>query len=245
MVVYSSFSSPSSNMDNPTRLLLVEDDPNLGSILHEYLSLKGYDATLARDGLEGWEKFKAGKFDMCILDVMLPKQDGFSLAKKIREHNPNVPFLFLTAKSMKEDAIVGLKLGADDYMTKPFSMEELLLRMAAILRRVQPQPTTAGQSNFSFGQFQFDPTQQSLRFGDSESVRLTGKESALLHVLCQHLNQTLDRKLALQHVWGDDSYFNARSMDVYIAKLRKHLKKDNHVELLTVHGQGFKLVELN
>ena len=230
-------------MSNAIRLLLVEDDPNLGTILQEYLTLKGYEATLARDGMAGWDCFREGTFDLCILDVMLPKQDGFTLAKRIREHNPKVPFLFLTAKSMKEDAIEGLKLGADDYMTKPFSMEELLLRMQAILRRTQAQGAApATQEVLHFGHLSFDPIKQELTAENGPAVRLTGKEAGLLHLLARHLNQTLDRNVALREVWGDDSYFNARSMDVYIAKLRKHLKQDPSVELLTVHGQGFKLV---
>ncbi|HAA13475.1 MAG TPA: DNA-binding response regulator [Cytophagales bacterium] len=232
-------------MAESTKLLLVEDDPNLGSILHEYLTLKGYSATLARDGQAGWERFLSDPYDLCILDVMLPKMDGFTLAEKIRDRDGHVPFLFLTAKSMKEDAIHGLKLGADDYLTKPFSMEELLLRMEAILRRTKAGPIRHEQAaSLSFGQLSFDPTQQQLS-GPQGDQRLTGKEAALLHLLCQHLNQTLDRKTALKEIWGDDSYFNARSMDVYIAKLRKHLKQDPGLELLTVHGQGFKLVELH
>ncbi|MEL6535491.1 MAG: response regulator transcription factor [Bacteroidota bacterium] len=232
-------------MAEATKLLVVEDDPNLGSILHEYLTLKGYEATLARDGEAGWERFQQDTFDLCVLDVMLPKMDGFSLAEKIRDRDVQVPFLFLTAKSMKEDAIHGLKLGADDYLTKPFSMEELMLRMEAILRRTKAGPIRPADipQSLSFGQLSFDPTQQQLT-GPEGSARLTGKEAALLHLLCQHLNQTLDRRTALKEIWGDDSYFNARSMDVYIAKLRKHLKQDPGLELLTVHGQGFKLVEL-
>ena len=231
-------------MAEAMKLLVVEDDPNLGQILREYLSLKGYEATLARDGEEGWTCFKAEKFDLCILDVMLPKLDGYGLAERIRKENEQVPFLFLTAKSMKEDAIHGLRLGADDYMTKPFSMEELLLRMQAILRRTRTGPPVYEEEVYSFGQMTFDPTKQSLTYQDEPPNRLTGKEAALMHLLCQYLNQTLDRKQALKEIWGDDSYFNARSMDVYITKLRKHLRKDSSLELLTVHGQGFKLVEM-
>jgi DNA-binding response OmpR family regulator len=229
-----------------TRILLVEDDPNLGQILKEYLDLKGYQATLARDGEQGFQSFRQQPYDLCIFDVMLPKKDGFSLAREVRAANKQVPIIFLTAKSMKEDTLEGFRVGADDYLTKPFSMEELLLRMKAILRRTQPAPGNPEREVpvYTVGSFTFDYEQQLLRHGD-KSVKLTSKESELLKLLCVNLNQTLERSLALKLIWRDDSYFNARSMDVYITKLRKYLRDDPNVEIVNVHGTGYKLVVLN
>jgi DNA-binding response OmpR family regulator len=227
---------------NKERLLIVEDDENLGQILKEYLEIKGFTASLARDGEEGLNTFNKHSFDLCILDIMMPKKDGFTLAKEIRLLNKQMPIIFLTAKSLKEDTIEGFKIGADDYVTKPFSMEELLLRITAVLRRTSGirQDT---KSVYEFGKFKFYYDQQTLQF-DGDSQKLTSKESELLRVLCQNINQTLDRSAALKLIWKDDSYFNARSMDVYIAKLRKHLKKDENIKILTIHGEGFKLVSL-
>lgn len=232
-------------MEVKSKLLIVEDDPNLGQILREYLELKGYQPVLCTDGVEGINMFRKDAFDMCILDVMMPKKDGFTLAREIRESDKNIPIIFLTAKSMKEDTIEGLKIGADDYLTKPFSMEELLLRMKAIFRRTSSDKRSGEreQEQFSLGKIQFDANLHQLKTPDRE-IRLTAKENALLKMLCQSLNKTVDRSEALKKIWYDDSYFNARSMDVYIAKLRKYLKEDDNVEILTVHGQGFKLVEL-
>ncbi|CAA9262983.1 MAG: Transcriptional regulatory protein rprY [uncultured Cytophagales bacterium] len=228
-----------------TRILLVEDDPNLGQILKEYLDLKGYQATLARDGEQGFQSFRQQPYDLCIFDVMLPKKDGFSLAREVRAADKQVPIIFLTAKSMKEDTLEGFRAGADDYLTKPFSMEELLLRMKAILRRTLPAPGQEREAPvYVVGSFTFDYEQQLLRHGD-KSVKLTSKESELLKLLCVNLNQTLERSLALKLIWRDDSYFNARSMDVYITKLRKYLKDDPNVEIVNVHGTGYKLVVLN
>ncbi len=227
-------------MDIP-KILLVEDDPNLGSILNEYLNAKGYDSTLRKDGNEGYEAFLASEYDICILDVMMPVKDGFTLAKEIRRMNHEVPIIFLTAKSMKEDKIEGFKLGADDYLTKPFSMEELLLRVQAILKRTHMVTKEKQQEEFDFGAFHFDFKNQTLD-ANGESQRLTSKENELLRLLCLNLNDVLDRSIALKKIWGDDSYFNSRSMDVYITKLRKYLKKDENVKLLNVHGKGFKLV---
>ncbi len=226
------------------KLLIVEDDPNLGHILREYLGIKGYDAKLCKDGEEGLMAYKSEVFDLCILDVMLPKKDGFSLAKEIRMTDRQTPLIFLTAKTMKEDTIHGFKIGADDYITKPFSMEELLLRLKAIIRRT-PQGLSDDDTKtiFKFGQFNFDYNQQLLTFNGS-SKKLTSKETELLKLLCQNMNQTLDRSLALKMIWRNDSYFNARSMDVYITKLRKYLKKDGNIKIITVHGQGFKLVNI-
>lgn len=226
-----------------SKLLIVEDDENLGQILKEYLEIKGFETCLARDGEEGLSEFNKNTFDLCILDIMMPKKDGFTLAREIRLLNKQIPIIFLTAKSMKEDTIEGLKIGADDYITKPFSMEELLLRIRAVIRRtggIKPQV----KSTYEFGNFKFHYHQQLLQYGDQEQ-KLTSKESELLRLLCQNINQTLDRSAALKLIWRDDSYFNARSMDVYIAKLRKHLKKDENIQILTIHGEGFKLVSLN
>ncbi len=226
------------------KLLIVEDDPNLGHILREYLSIKGFDSKLCKDGEEGLNAFKSEVFDLCILDVMLPKKDGFSLAKEIRMMDKQTPLIFLTAKTMKIDIIEGFKIGADDYITKPFSMEELMLRLKAILRRTPLGLMDDDNKNtFDFGQFNFDYTQQLLTHNGS-SKNLTSKETELLKLLCQNMNQTLDRSLALKIIWRNDSYFNARSMDVYITKLRKYLKKDGNIKIITVHGQGFKLVNI-
>jgi len=224
-------------------LLIVEDDENLGQILKEYLEIKGFSTHLARDGEAGLEAFNDHRFDLCILDIMMPKKDGFTLAREIKLLDKEIPIIFLTAKSMKEDTIEGLKIGADDYITKPFSMEELLLRITAVLRRLGGVQTEK-KSTYEFGQFKFNYDQQVLEF-NGQQQKLTSKESELLRLLCQNMNQTMDRSLALKLIWKDDSYFNARSMDVYIAKLRKHLKKDPDIQILTIHGEGFKLVSLS
>ena len=224
------------------KVLLAEDDQNLGMILNDYLTTKGYETILCRDGEEALSAFKrADDLSICVLDVMMPKMDGFTLAEEIRQRDSQIPIIFLTAKSMKEDTIARLKLGADDYMTKPFSMEELLLRIQAIVRRTQP--SEPDRREYTFGKFTYDYEQRLLQHDDQE-LKLTSKESELLKLFAQHINQTVDRTKALKVVWGDDSYFNARSMDVYIAKLRKYLKPDENVQILTVHGQGFKLVDL-
>ncbi|MEQ6118536.1 response regulator transcription factor [Reichenbachiella sp. MALMAid0571] len=226
-------------------ILIVEDDPNLGQILKEYLHLKGHETTLCRDGEEGFATYEKGGFDFCVLDVMMPKKDGFSLAREIREVDKQIPIVFLTAKSMKEDTIEGLKIGADDYLTKPFSMEELLLRINAINKRVNKENTSKSgmPGKVELGKFLFS-YDQSLLQGPSGDTKLTSRENELLKLFVQNLNQTLDRSYALKSIWKDDSYFNARSMDVYIAKLRKHLKEDDSLQILTVHGQGFKLVKI-
>ncbi len=224
-----------------TKILLVEDDFNLGTILQDYLRVKGFEPELCRDGQQGLTAFQRHTYDLCLLNVMMPKLDGFALAKEIRQVNAQVPIIFLTAKSMKEDTIAGLKLGADDYLTKPFSMEELLLRIRAVLRRTQPPEPE--HRFFTFGSFTLDYDQRVLTRSQN-TEKLTAKEAELLKLLAQHLGQTVDRTHALKLIWKDDSYFNARSMDVYIAKLRKYLKPDEAVQILTVHGQGFKLVEL-
>ncbi|MDJ1493450.1 response regulator transcription factor [Cytophagaceae bacterium DM2B3-1] len=223
------------------KILLVEDDNNLGELLKEYLDLKGYEARLARDGEEAFNLFRKETYDLCIFDVMMPKKDGFSLAKEVRSVDKQIPIIFLTAKSMKEDTLEGLRIGADDYMTKPFSMEELLLRMKAILRRSQSQTNSIEEKKtFEIGTYLFDYEQQLLKKED-KITKLTTKEAELLKLLCNNLNQTLERSLALRLIWRDDTYFNARSMDVYITKLRKYLKDDPQVEIINVHGTGYRL----
>ena len=232
-------------MELKPKLLIVEDDPNLGQILREYLEIKGYDTVLCTDGEAGYKSFVQHNYDMCILDVMMPKKDAFTLATEIREKNKSIPITFLTAKSMKEDTIEGLKIGADDYLTKPFSMEELLLRMGAIFRRTAGSANgSPGKLQFQLGSSSFDAHLNYLKTPTNE-IKLTSKENALLLLFCQNLNKTVDRAEALIKIWHDDSYFNARSMDVYIAKLRKYLKNDERLKILTIHGQGFKLVELS
>jgi DNA-binding response OmpR family regulator len=224
------------------KVLLVEDDPNLGTLLKEYLNAKDYATTLAVNGKAGFEIFSKDKFNICILDVMMPLKDGFTLAKEIRAIDEHVPIVFLTAKSMKEDTLEGFNVGADDYITKPFSMEELLMRLKAILKRSNHDIQTASEQNdFNFGNFKFDYLHQIITIGGVPQ-KLTTKEAELLKLLCLNINQVLDRNIALKSIWHDDSYFNSRSMDVYITKLRKCLKSDASVELLNVHGKGFKLL---
>ncbi len=221
------------------KVLLAEDDRNLGNILKSYLEAKGYATRLCVNGQEAYEQFLREKYDFCVVDVMMPVKDGFTLAKDIRQHDKQIPILFLTAKSLEEDKLKGFQAGADDYLTKPFSMDELLLRMEAILRRSGMSPS--GTKTFKIGNFDFDYNLQTLKL-NGEEQRLTSKENELLRLLCENMNETLDRSFALNKIWQDDSYFNARSMDVYIAKLRKYLKNDAGVELINVHGIGFKLV---
>lgn len=227
-------------MTTKKKILLVEDDNNLGNLLQDSLELKGYDVTLKRNGEEGFIDFKNGKYDMCILDVMMPKKDGFTLAKEVRRINSSVPIIFLTAKTLKEDAVEGLKLGADDYVTKPFSMEELILRMENIFKRI-PKTEVSEQEDFVIGRFVFSNATRILSIG-SNQVKLTTKESELLKMLALYMGKVLEREVALNAVWGTDSYFAGRSMDVYIAKLRKYLKEDPNVEVLNIHGTGFKLI---
>ncbi|MCF2519867.1 MULTISPECIES: response regulator transcription factor [Dyadobacter] len=223
-------------------LLLVEDDANLGSLLQEYLIDKGFPTDLATDGQKGWQSFVDKTYDLCIFDVMMPKKDGFSLAKEVRMTGRDVPIIFLTAKSMKEDTMQGFRVGADDYVTKPFDREELLLRIEAILRRYKKQPDAPEEAKtFQVGQYTFDYDHQQLSAND-KSVRLTSKESELLKLFCQNLNQPISRSFALKTIWGDDSYFNARSMDVYITKLRKYLREDTSIQIMNLHGEGFKLM---
>jgi DNA-binding response OmpR family regulator len=224
------------------KILLTEDDPNLGMLLQEYLEAKGFTTDLAKNGEEGIKFFlEKGGYDMCIFDVMMPKKDGFSLAKEVRLKDKEIPIIFLTAKSMKEDTIQGFKVGADDYITKPFSMEELLMRMKAILRRINKQEADSQTLNFQVGEYAFDAQTNILSINDNQN-KLTTKESELLKLLCQNKNQSVSRSFALKLIWGDDSYFNARSMDVYVTKLRKHLKDDPSLQIMNMHGEGFKLI---
>lgn len=230
------------NKDDKRNILLVEDDLNLGIILKEYLEVKGYIVTHCLNGEEGAKIFGKDKFDICILDVMMPKKDGFTLAGEIRSIDKNVPLIFLTAKSMQSDKIEGFKLGADDYVTKPFSSEELLLRINAVLKRTSQSPLSGTDiTEFSIGGYSFDSARQLLIY-NKERKKLTSRENDLLKLLCIYKNNVLERSLALREIWSDDNYFNSRSMDVYIAKLRNYLKKDKSVEIVNVHGQGFKLI---
>lgn len=222
------------------KILLCEDDENLGMLLCEYLQTKGYDADLQPDGEAGYKAFVRNKYHLCILDVMMPKKDGFALAADIRGLNSEVPIIFLTAKAMKEDILQGFKLGADDYMSKPLSMEELLYRIESILRRVRGKRADE-VAIFNLGSFEFDAQKQTLVRGES-LIKLTTKESELLRLLATNANGILERNYALKSIWGDPSYFNARSMDVYITKLRKLLKDDSAVTIINIHGKGYKLI---
>ena len=227
-------------MEETIKILLCEDDENLGMLLREYLLAKGYDTTLCPDGEAGYREFTKGKFDIAVLDVMMPKKDGFTLAQEIRQANADIPIIFLTAKTLKEDILEGFKIGADDYITKPFSMEELVLRVEAILRRVRGKKNKES-TLYHIGRFTFD-TQKQLLTIDDKQTKLTTKENELLSLLCSHANDILQRDFALKTIWIDDNYFNARSMDVYITKLRKHLKEDPQIEIINIHGKGYKLI---
>lgn len=232
--------------DRQPSILLAEDDLNLGHVLSEYLEMKGFKAALYRDGEAAWDGYRIQVPDLCILDVMMPKQDGFTLARRIRKVDPHTPIIFLTAKHLQRDRIEGFMLGADDYLTKPFSMQELLLRIQAILRRIQGngRPAAIPDALLQIGKLKFQPATRTLRWQD-EVITLTNKEAQLLNLLVRHMNKTLPRSLALEQIWGEDSYYNARSMDVYIAKLRKILKRDDGLRILTVHGEGFKLIDVS
>lgn len=227
---------------SPIRILLCEDDPNLGKLLSDYLKAKGYETTWSQDGVEGVKQFHRGTFDFIILDVMMPRKDGFEVATEIRHESKHIPILFLSARGQKEDTLEGFKVGADDYMTKPFSMEELLVRVQAILRRTAALPQAGEEvTKYKVGKFDFDYNTQQLNL-DGETSRLTTKENELLFLLVRKRNDLLERNHALAAIWGDANYFNGRSMDVYIAKLRKHLKEDERIEILNIHGKGFKLI---
>lgn len=225
------------------KILLVEDDPNFGTVLKDYLALNDYDVTHAKDGIEGLIEFKNDEFDICILDVMMPKKDGFSLAKDIKGINSEVPLIFLTAKSMKEDVLRGYQVGADDYLNKPFDSEVLLMKLKAILQRKAVDASAEdNQFEFEIGGFHLNSKLRQLSFKGGEPGKLSPKENKLLKLLAIYKNDLLPRELALTKIWHDDNYFTSRSMDVYIAKLRKYLKPDEKVEIINIHGEGFRLV---
>lgn len=224
------------------RILLAEDDPNFGSVLKNYLELNDYEVTLCIDGVEAYDRFAAGNFDICLLDVMMPKKDGFTLAKEIREKDSGIPIIFLTAKSMKEDMLEGFQVGADDYITKPFDSEVLIYKLKAILKRSNERGHDLTKKEFDIGKFHFNYDHRSISDGTNSS-KLSPKEADLLRLLCIYLNELLPRQKALIDIWGDDNYFNARSMDVFITKLRKYLKEDPMLDIINVHGKGFRLID--
>lgn len=227
-------------MDNNLKILLAEDDKNLGTILKAYLEAKGYPTVLCVNGEEAWQSFNNQPFDFCILDVMMPIKDGFTVAREIRQVS-KIPIIFLTARSMQDDKMQGFQIGADDYIAKPFSMEELLARIQAIVRRTDFGKSDLPDGLYQIGKYTFDPELQILKAGAIEQ-KLTSREAMLLKMLCDAENTVLDRGEALREIWNDDNYFNARTMDVYITKLRKYLKEDPNIKLINVHGVGFKLV---
>jgi DNA-binding response OmpR family regulator len=223
------------------KVLLCEDDSNLGLVLKNYLELDEYDVTLERDGRLGLAAFQREKFDLCLLDVMMPHVDGFTLAEEIRDIDPDVPLFFLSAKTLKEDIIHGYKLGADDYITKPFDSEVLMLKIKAIIKRNEEDHKISDNLEYELGAYHFNPKLRELKHGDSIQI-LSPKENELLKMLAEHKNDLLTREKALKKIWGSDTYFNGRSMDVYIAKLRKFLKEDPQIEIVNIHGNGFRLV---
>ncbi len=228
-------------MNQNPKILLVEDDQNFGDVLRSYLEMNEYDITLATDGEQGISTFKEGTFDLCILDVMMPKKDGFTVATEIRTTNKDIPIIFLTAKTMKDDVIKGFKIGADDYITKPFNSEELLYRIQAILKRSQVTSVDDERREFEIGKYHFDYPLRILSFGDDPKEKLSPKEAELLKMFCIKVNDILPRSEALVKIWGEDTYFTARSMDVFVTKLRKYLKKDDAIEIINIHGNGFQL----
>lgn len=227
--------------DKKSKILLCEDDTNLGMVLKNYLELNDYDVTLERDGRLGLAAFQREKFDICLLDVMMPNMDGFTLAEEIRDVDPDIPLFFLSAKTMKDDIIQGYKLGADDYITKPFDSEVLLLKIKAILKRNEEENRVSDNIEFDLGRYHFNPKLRELKH-DELTQTLSPKENELLKMLAEHKNDLLPRERALKKIWGSDTYFNGRSMDVYIAKLRKYLKDDTNIEIVNIHGNGFRLV---
>ena len=229
------------------KILLVEDDQNFGDVLRSYLEIHEYDVTLATDGAQGLEKYAEGTYDLCIFDVMMPKKDGFTLAKEIREQDQDVPIIFLTAKTMKDDVLKGFRIGADDYISKPFNSEELLFRIQAILKRSQGKADPkADAKEFNIGKYHFNFPLRILTFDpdgpEQEESKLSPKEAQLLRMFAIHMNDILPRSEALTQIWGEDNYFTARSMDVFVTKLRKYLKKDDNIEIVNIHGNGFQLL---
>ncbi len=223
-----------------TRILLAEDDENLGSLLQEYLNARNYETDWLTNGEKAFRAFEKNHYDICILDIMMPVKDGFTLASEIRMLDKDMPVIFLTAKSLKEDVLEGFTRGADDYITKPFSMEELIYRIEAILRRTRGS-TESKDHIYHIGKYTFDAQKQTLSH-EGTIQNLTTKENELLRLLCNNANRILERNFALKAIWIDDNYFNARSMDVYITKLRKYLKEDPDVQIINVHGKGYKLI---
>ena len=232
--------------NNDKNILLVEDDVNFGTILNDFLKLHSYNVTLAKNGIEGLEKFKKNSFGLCILDVMLPFKDGFTLAKEIRDLNKDVPLFFLTAKTLKDDVLKGYKLGADDYLTKPFDSDILLLKIKSIFKRKKISNSDNNTKFlYEFANFKFNSKLRILKYNEDKDVKLSPKENELLKLLLNHLNDLMPRELALIKIWNDDNYFTSRSMDVYIAKIRKYLQKDDRLEIENIHGEGFRLIERN
>lgn len=228
--------------NNNKNILLVEDDLNFGAVLNDFLKLHSYNVILAKNGIEGLEKFKKNQFGLCILDVMLPFKDGFTLGKEIREIDKDVPLFFLTAKTLKDDVLKGYKIGADDYLTKPFDSDILLLKIKSIFKRKKLNATQENiEFEFQFADFKFNSKLRTLQFQSEPSMKLSPKENELLRMLLNHLNDLMPRELALVKIWNDDNYFTSRSMDVYIAKIRKYLSKDTRVEIENIHGEGFRM----
>jgi two-component system OmpR family response regulator len=230
------------------KILLVEDDQNFGDVLRSYLEMHDYDVVLATDGVLGLEAFKKGNFDLCVFDVMMPRKDGFTLAKEIRERNQEVPIIFLTAKTMKDDVLNGFKIGADDYISKPFNSEELLLRIQAVLKRVNKTADPRDdQREYNIGKYHFNYPLRILTLSDAKpdeesQWKLSPKEAELLKMFCKYVNDVTPRSEALTKIWHEDNYFTARSMDVFVTKLRKYLAKDSAIEIVNIHGNGFQLL---
>jgi two-component system, OmpR family, response regulator len=233
---------PNQTKSMNTRILLVEDDANFGDVLCSYLELHGYDVTLATDGEAGTNAFKPGIFDLCIFDVMMPKKDGFALAQDVRERDQKVPIMFVTARSLKDDIIKGFKIGADDYITKPFDSTEFIYRVQALLKRsrMTNEPAKEPEKEYYIGKYHFNFPLRILR-SESEEFKLSPKEAELLRLFCMYRNEVMPRSEALNKIWGEDNYFTARSMDVFVTKLRKYLKDDPKVEIVNIHGNGFQL----
>lgn len=229
--------------ESSKRILLVEDDPNFGTVLKDYLSMSGFEVVLAKNGLEGYEKFRKDPYDLCILDVMMPIKDGFTLAREIREKSDKIPIIFLTARTMREDVIKGYKSGADDYLNKPFDSEVLLMKIRAMLHRKSVDTFIDNKKHeFKIGDFFLNSKIRLLRYKEEEPVKLSPKENELLRLLALHEGDLMTREFALGRVWKEDNYFTSRSMDVYIAKLRKYLRKDPEVQIANIHGEGFRLL---
>jgi len=223
------------------KVLLCEDDTNLGSVMKNFLEINDFDVVLERDGRLGLAAFQREKFDICLLDVMMPNMDGFTVAEEIRDIDPDVPLFFVSAKTMKEDIIQGYKLGADDYIVKPFDSDVLLMKIKAILKRNEEENRVSDNIEFDLGGYHFNPKLRELAI-KGKTITLSPKENDLLKMLAEHKNDLLPRERALKKIWGSDTYFNGRSMDVYIAKLRKYLKDDTKIEIVNIHGNGFRLV---